>query len=100
MKEPKHKVPDAWQLNAELDGIGHIIVGLYNQMDAESCDHLTESSMKEALYAVQKYVFRVSEDWRQYAEEMEEMATARLLMIDRLQKELATIKERGVKVAS
>lgn len=53
---------DLWKLSLELDGVAMIISGLRNQLDPETSDTLTEGSLDTALFGVENYIHRISNE--------------------------------------
>lgn len=52
---------DSYELSVEISGASRIIRGLANQCDNES-DHLTDESLRLALYGVCSLLDRISDD--------------------------------------
>lgn len=67
---------DAFDLGAELDGIGHNINAIANLIkdhdDIPAHDQLSMASVGEVLFSIQEHIFRISEDWVTYTERLEE----------------------------
>lgn len=73
MATEKVVIPDASELFAELDGIALTLLGISNQLSGD-CDRLTEESLVEVFFSLQRHILRIAEDWMIYSEMMEERA--------------------------
>ena len=51
-----------YDLSTELDGISALMVGLSNQLDNKKTDSLSPEYLGLALFAVAKYLERISSD--------------------------------------
>ncbi|MBQ8804168.1 MAG: hypothetical protein IJZ53_11075 [Tyzzerella sp.] len=59
-KEVVNKI-DAYELSVEISATSSIINGLANQCD-NKCDHLTEESLRLALFGVCRLLDRIAND--------------------------------------
>lgn len=70
MKETTTREP--FELYAELNGIGCTLLGISNQIQSKDGDRLTDEALAAALFSVKEHIFRISEDWMEYCETLEQ----------------------------
>ena len=55
-------VPEAFDLNCELDGVAYTLLGIANQIGSDQ-DSLTDETLVASLHSIQEHILRISEDW-------------------------------------